>query len=75
MSTHDVVVIGSGHNGLIAAAYLAKAGLDVCVVEKNEVIGGGTVTVEGPVKGYKHDLASMAHQFLQFNPMLMDDEL
>ena len=75
MATHDVVVIGSGHNGLIAAAYLAKAGLDVCVVEKNDKIGGGTVTVDGPVKGWKHDLASMAHQFLQFNPMLMDDEL
>lgn len=75
MSTHDVVVIGSGHNGLIAAAYLAKAGLDVCVVEKNDIIGGGTVTVDGPVKGWRHDLASMAHQFLQFNPMLMDDEL
>jgi phytoene dehydrogenase-like protein len=75
MSTHDVVVIGSGHNGLIAATYLAKAGLDVCVVEKNDRIGGGTVTVEGPVKGYRHDLASTAHQFLQFNPMIMDDEL
>jgi phytoene dehydrogenase-like protein len=75
MATHDVVVIGSGHNGLIAAAYLAKAGLDVCVVEKNPMIGGGTVTVEGPVPGWRHDLASTAHQFLQFNPMIMDDEL
>jgi phytoene dehydrogenase-like protein len=75
VAEHDVVVIGSGHNGLIAAAYMAKAGLDVCVVEKNDIIGGGTVTVDGPVKGWRHDLASMAHQFLQFNPLLMGDEL
>lgn len=36
----DVVVVGGGHNGLICAAYLARAGLDVCVVEKNATCGG-----------------------------------
>ncbi len=44
---HDVVVIGGGHNGLVAANYLADTGLDVCVVEAAEDIGGFTAT--GPV--------------------------
>lgn len=41
---HDVVVIGGGHNGLVAANYLADAGLDVTVVEANDSIGGFTAT-------------------------------
>ena len=41
---YDVVVIGSGHNGLVTASYLARAGLDVLVVEKNDYIGGAAVS-------------------------------
>ena len=37
----DVVVVGGGHNGLICAAYLARAGLDVIVVEQNDAAGWG----------------------------------
>ena len=40
MKHYDAIVIGAGHNGLTNAAYLAKAGLDVLVVEKNDYIGG-----------------------------------
>jgi len=40
----DVVVIGAGHNGLVCAAYLAAAGLEVCVLEAREMVGGNTVT-------------------------------
>ena len=42
----DVVVVGGGHNGLVCAAYLARAGLDVVVVEQNEVPGGALMWSE-----------------------------
>jgi phytoene dehydrogenase-like protein len=46
MTKYDAIIIGAGHNGLTNAAYLAKAGLNVLVVEKNEYIGGAAVTRE-----------------------------
>ena len=46
MKQYDAVVIGAGHNGLTAAAYLAKAGLDVVVLERQPYIGGATVSRE-----------------------------
>ena len=44
MKTYDAIVVGAGHNGLANAAFLAKAGLDVVCVEKNDYIGGATVS-------------------------------
>ncbi len=46
MKNYDAIVIGAGHNGLTNAAFLAKAGLDVLVLEKNDYIGGATVSRE-----------------------------
>jgi len=46
MNNYDAIVIGAGHNGLTNAAYLAKAGLNVVVLEKNDYIGGAAVTRE-----------------------------
>lgn len=56
----DVVVVGSGHNALVAACYLARAGLDVEVVERDTVIGGAVSTVER-FPGYRMDRGSSAH--------------
>jgi phytoene dehydrogenase-like protein len=44
--TYDVTIIGAGHNGLVAAAYLAKAGLKTLVLERRAVVGGGAITEE-----------------------------
>jgi phytoene dehydrogenase-like protein len=53
----DVVIVGGGHNGLACAAYLAKAGLDVLVLEKRDVLGGAAATEE-PWPGYRVSSAS-----------------
>ncbi len=71
----DIIAVGSGHNGLVAAAYLAAAGKKVLVLERNAWFGGGVVSRELTLPGFRHDQHSMSHIFIQGNPLLKDDEL
>ncbi len=75
MTDADIIAIGSGHNGLVAAAYCAVAGKKVLVLERNPWFGGGVVTRELTQPGFFHDQHSMSHIFIQGNPLLLNDEL
>jgi phytoene dehydrogenase-like protein len=71
----DYVIAGAGHNGLVCAAYLAKAGYRVLVLEGDSVIGGGCKTTEPLLPGFKEDLCSSAHSVILTNPLIRDHEL
>ncbi|OOB91484.1 phytoene desaturase family protein [Rathayibacter sp. VKM Ac-2630] len=61
MADVDAVVVGAGPNGLAAAVVLARAGLSVTVLERNERIGGGARTAELTLPGFHHDVCSAVH--------------
>ncbi len=67
---YDVAIIGGGHNGLVAAGYLARAGLCVVVLEKNDVIGGAAITEEFH-PGFRNSVASYTVSLL--NPRVIED--
>ncbi|MEA2681052.1 MAG: hypothetical protein QOK03_2774, partial [Candidatus Binataceae bacterium] len=71
----DYVVAGAGHNSLICAAYLAKAGNRVLVLEGRAMIGGGVKTAEIVLPGFKEDLCSSSHNLIARNPLLRNNEL
>lgn len=71
----DFVVAGAGHNSLITAAYLARAGFSVLVLEARPTIGGGCKTAEVCLPGFREDLCSSAHGLIQSNPVLRNNEL
>ena len=64
MSPYDVIVIGGGHNGLVHAAYLARAGRRVLVLERRHVVGGAAVTEE-VVPGFKFSVCSYVVSLLR----------
>ncbi len=61
---YDAVIIGGGHNGLVSAAYLARAGLRTLVLERRHVLGGAAVTEE-IVPGYRFSVASYVVSLLR----------
>jgi len=72
MSSYDAIIIGSGHNGLITAAYLARAGWKVAVVERNETIGGAVQTRELTLPGFKHDPFAASHVLFYGSPIYQE---
>ena len=68
--THDVLIIGAGHNGLVCGAYLAAAGLSVKIVERRNVVGGAAVTEEFH-PGFRNSTASYTVSLL--NPRIIED--
>ena len=67
---YDAVIIGAGHNGLVCGAYLAKAGLKVCVLERRSVLGGAAATEE-LWPGFKISPAAFVMSLMQ--PKIVDD--
>ncbi len=67
-TAYDAVIIGAGHNGLVCAFYLARAGLKVCVVERRGVVGGAAVTEEFH-PGFRNSTASYTVSLL--NPKVI----
>ncbi len=70
MTDTDVVIIGAGHNGLVCAAYLAKAGLRVHVVERRHIVGGAAVTEEFH-PGFRNSVAAYTVSLL--HPQIIQD--
>jgi phytoene dehydrogenase-like protein len=71
----DVVVAGAGHNSLVAAAYLTRAGYRCRVLDARSSPGGGVASEELLLKGFKLDSCSTGHTLIQTNPLLSADEL
>ena len=78
MPTYDVVIIGAGHNGLVCAAYLLKAGYSVALLEKRAVPGGGATTEEAmpeEAPGFNFNLCAVDHEFIHLGPVVEELEL
>ena len=69
---YDVVVVGGGHNGLVCACYLAKAGLRVIVCERRHIVGGAVCTEDDLLPGYKIDVGSSAHIMIHLTPVVRE---
>ncbi len=78
MEAYDVVIIGAGHNGLVCAAYLLKAGYSVLLLESRSIPGGGATTeelmpLEAP--GFKFNPCAINHLFIFLGPVIQELEL
>ncbi len=70
--TYDGIVIGAGHHGLILGAYLARAGLNILLVERRLTYGGGLSTREATLPGFYHNLHSINHFHISETPWFKD---
>ncbi|MBD1936255.1 beta-carotene ketolase CrtO [Microcoleus sp. FACHB-68] len=78
MQTYDVIIIGAGHNGLVCAAYLLKAGYSVLLLEKRSVPGGAATTEEAmpeEAPGFNFNLCAIDHEFIHLGPVIEELEL
>ena len=78
MLAYDAIIIGAGHNGLVCAAYLLKAGLKVLLLEKRSVPGGAATTEEAIpdlAPGFKFNLCAIDHELIFLGPVIEELEL
>jgi len=75
VSGYDIIFAGAGHNNLVTAAYAARAGYSVLVLEGAPRIGGNTTCEELTLPGYIHDPCATAHNLIQSNPLMRNNEL
>lgn len=71
MADFDILFIGAGHNALVCAGYLAKAGYRVGLLERRPVVGGAVVTEEH-IPGFRFDLGGSAHILIHHTPIIRD---
>src|SRR3990172_6715123 len=75
MEKYDIVVIGGGINALTSAGYLSKSGLKVILLEAQNIVGGGAMTSELTLPGFKHNTHSQMHSWIHGGPVYKDLEL
>jgi phytoene dehydrogenase-like protein len=71
----DIVVAGAGHNSLLAACYLARAGYRCLVLEGRPIVGGGVKSAHVTLEGFIHDVCSSAHNGIYGSPVIRENEL
>lgn len=72
MTTYDGIIIGGGPNGLTTAAYMARAGLKVLVLERRMEIGGGLATEKVTIPGWIHNTHAVYHMMVDYAPVFQD---
>ncbi|AGY58243.1 beta-carotene ketolase CrtO [Gloeobacter kilaueensis] len=78
MQTYDAIIIGAGHNGLVCAAYLLKAGFSVLLLEKRSIPGGGATTEEimpEEAPGFQFNRCAIDHEFIHLGPVVQELQL
>lgn len=75
MTVADFVIAGAGHNSMITAAYLARAGYSCVVLDARPIPGGGASTEDLLMPGLGIDSCSTGHTLIRVNPLMKDDEL